>query len=90
MLWCFPLKKMYSYIDKNDSIVNFERGRFLTHRVNTENYLNGSVSSGSGNTANIYYRVGEKGGDNLSAIAGRNGITLAQLKSWNGLKSEQN
>lgn len=82
-----PTEKMYSYIDKNDSIVNFERGRFLTHRVNTENYLNGSVSSGSGNTANIYYRV--KKGDNLSAIAGRNGITLAQLKSWNGLKSDR-
>ncbi|MDD3781033.1 MAG: LysM peptidoglycan-binding domain-containing protein, partial [Proteiniphilum sp.] len=36
---------------------------------------------------NVYYRV--KKGDNLSTIARKNGISLSQLKSWNGLKSSR-
>jgi FOG: LysM repeat len=80
-----PTEKMYAFIDNNDSIMNYERGRYLTHRATTDGYLNEAGSFSSGNTANIYYRV--KKGDNLSAIARKNGITLTQLKSWNGLKS---
>jgi len=80
-----PTEKMYAFIDKNDEIMNYNRSRYLTHRSNTDGYLNGTVSTGSGNSTNIYYRV--KKGDNLSAIAQRNRISLSQLKSWNGLKS---
>ena len=37
-------------------------------------------------TVNEYYRV--RSGDNLGKIAQRNRVTVAQLRSWNGLKSD--
>ncbi len=79
-----PTEKMYAFIDKNDTIINYDKNRYFTHRASTDNYLDGSASL-SGNTANVYYRV--KKGDNLSTIARRNGTTVARLKSWNGLTS---
>lgn len=80
-----PTEMMYAFIDKNDTIINYDKNRYFTHRANTDSYLDGSVSSVSGNTANIYYRV--KKGDNLSTIARRNGTTVSRLQSWNGLTS---
>lgn len=80
-----PTEKMYAFIDKNDTIINYDKNRYFTHRASTDSYLDGSVSSLSGNTANVYYRV--KKGDNLSTIARRNGTTVARLQSWNGLTS---
>ncbi|HBG57644.1 lytic transglycosylase domain-containing protein [Proteiniphilum sp. UBA1028] len=82
-----PFEKMYAFIDKGDEISNFQRHQYLTHRSNTDGYLEGYETSLSGNSTNVYYRV--KKGDNLSAIARRNGITLNQLKSWNGLRSNR-
>lgn len=38
-------------------------------------------------TVNEYYRV--RSGDNLGKIAQKNRVTIAQLKSWNGLKSDK-
>lgn len=38
-------------------------------------------------TVNEYYRV--RSGDNLGKIAQKNRVTVAQLKSWNGLKSDR-
>jgi len=80
-----PSEKMYAFIDKNDEIMNYNRSRYLTHRASTDGFLDGTALTGSGNTAHIYYRV--KKGDNLSTIARRNRISLSQLKSWNGLRS---
>ncbi len=80
-----PTEKMYAFIDKGTEITNFQRSRYFTHRSNTDGYLDGYVSSASGNGINVYYRV--KKGDNLSSIARKNGISLTQLKSWNGLRS---
>jgi membrane-bound lytic murein transglycosylase D len=82
-----PSEKMYAFIDKGTEITNYQRSQYLTHRSNTDGYLEGYETSVSGNSTNVYYRV--KKGDNLSAIARRNGITLSQLKSWNGLRSNR-
>ncbi len=38
-------------------------------------------------SVNDYYRV--RRGDNLGKIASRNGVSVAQLKSWNGLSSDR-
>lgn len=80
-----PSEKMYAFIDKNDTIINYDKARYFTHRASTDSYLGATVSSVSGNTANVYYRV--RKGDNLSTIAKRNGTTVAKIKSWNGLTS---
>lgn len=82
-----PSEKIYAFIDKGTEITNFQRSQYLTHRSNTEEYLKGYELSTSGNSANVYYSV--RKGDNLSSIAHKNGISLTQLKSWNGLKSSR-
>ncbi|KUL19944.1 MAG: hypothetical protein XE13_0257 [Proteiniphilum sp. 51_7] len=82
-----PSEKMYAFVDREGEILAYNRNIYHPHRTNTENYLNGGMVSGDAGGENIYYRV--KRGDNLSTIARRNGISLAQLKSWNGLKSDR-
>jgi membrane-bound lytic murein transglycosylase D len=42
---------------------------------------------GKTQTVNQYYRV--KKGDTLGDIAQKNGVRVAQLQSWNGLKSSE-
>lgn len=81
-----PTQKMYAFVDKKDEIAAYNRARYATHRTNTDGYLAASSGNASGGSAtNVYYRV--RKGDNLSKIATRNGVSVAQLRSWNGLKS---
>jgi membrane-bound lytic murein transglycosylase D len=79
-----PTKKMIAFIDKKDEILNCRRSTYFAHRLDTDRYLKGGSTS-VGSDGVVYYRV--KKGDNLSKIAKRNGVTVAQLKSWNNLKS---
>ncbi len=80
-----PTNKVYAFLEKKDEITNYRRNDFITHRENTDRYLASTGSSVSGNSANVYYRV--KRGDNLSKIASRHRTTVAQLRSWNNLRS---
>lgn len=81
-----PTKNIIAFIDKKDEIVNHKAISYMAHRTNTDRFLNGTATSVSGgNTTNVYYRV--KRGDNLSKIAKKNGVTVNQIKAWNGLKS---
>ncbi|HBX47187.1 transglycosylase SLT domain-containing protein [Limibacterium fermenti] len=82
-----PTNKMFAFIDKKEEILNYKKSTYLTHRINTDQYLTESTTATSGHTANIYYRV--RKGDNLSKIAKKNGVTIAQLKSWNRLRSSK-
>jgi membrane-bound lytic murein transglycosylase D len=83
-----PTKKMIAFIDQKDSITNYRRSEFLTHRLSTDRYIsnNYNISTSSDGTY-VYYKV--RRGDNLSKIAQRNGVTVSQLKSWNNLKSSR-
>lgn len=81
-----PSEKMYAFVDQHNEILAYNNTLYNPHRSNTENFLN-SGNLPAGNGEDIIYRV--KKGDNLSSIAQRNGITLSQLKSWNGLKSNK-
>ena len=82
-----PSDKMFAYIDRNDSIINYNRNSYFTHRTYTDGYMDGTHSLSDGNTINVYYSV--RRGDNLSTIARRNGTTISLLKSWNNLKSDR-
>ncbi len=77
-----PSEKMYAFVEQADSIANYDRDTYFTHRTLT---LDGSTTAGS--VENVIYRV--RSGDNLSVIARRNGTTVARLKSMNGLKSDR-
>lgn len=82
-----PSDKMFAFIDHNDSIVNYNRNSYFTHRTYTDGYLDGTYSQNNGNTIDIYYSV--KRGDNLSSIARRNGTTVSKIKSWNNMSSDR-
>lgn len=77
-----PSEKMYAFIHQNDSIINYDRSRYFTHRTHT---LDGASMDGSGE--DVIYRV--RRGDNLSTIAQRNGTSVARLRSMNGLRSDR-
>ncbi|MDI9523542.1 MAG: LysM peptidoglycan-binding domain-containing protein [Bacteroidota bacterium] len=77
-----PSEIMYAFIDQTDSIMNFDRSRYFTHRTLT---LDGGGIAGA--TEEIIYRV--RSGDNLSTIARRNGTTVSALKSMNNLRSDR-
>ena len=80
-----PTNKALAFIDKKEEILEYRKSDLLARRANTDSFLRSNEVVKGGNTANVYYRV--RKGDNLSAIANRNGVSVAQLKSWNGLRS---
>lgn len=82
-----PSDKMFAFIDHNDSIMNYNRNSYFTHRTYTDGYMDGTYSINDGSTTNVYYSV--KRGDNLSSIARRNGTTISLIKSWNNLNSDR-
>lgn len=82
-----PSDRIFAYIDHKDSIINYERDSYFTHRAYTDGYMDGTYSLNDGKTVNVFYSV--RRGDNLSSIAKRNGTTVALLRSWNGLKSDR-
>lgn len=77
-----PSEIMYAFIDQTDSIMNFDRSRFFTHRTLT---LDGAGMAGA--TEDIIHRV--RSGETLSSIARRNGTTVTALKSMNNLRSDR-
>ena len=70
---------LYAY--KADSLVN---GRILQDQRKSSGKSTGK-SSGSSSQQRIAYKV--KSGDYLGKIASKYGVTVAQIKSWNRLKS---
>lgn len=79
-----PTSAMYAFISNSDEIINYNKSLYLTHRKQTPININESATK-SGNLSNTYYRV--KKGDTLSAIASRNGTTVARLQSMNGMQT---
>lgn len=69
-----------AFVEVNrDSLYNFKADSLLSSRIQKE------VSDAVKNNGRIAYRV--RSGDYLGKIAGRYGVTVSQIKSWNNLKS---
>ena len=71
---------LYAY--KADSLVN---GRILQDQHKSSGKSTGKSSGSSSSQQRIAYKV--KSGDYLGKIASKYGVTVAQIKSWNRLKS---
>ena len=71
-----PIDKITAFIDKKDEVHAYRASELLTHRK-----IAGLDATSSSST----HRV--RRGESLSKIARRYGVTISQLKSWNGLKS---
>ncbi|MDR1517666.1 MAG: transglycosylase SLT domain-containing protein [Dysgonamonadaceae bacterium] len=80
-----PTNKTMAFIDKENEILNYNKNKYLAHRLNTDEFVREEGLVSDGTSVNVYYRV--RKGDTLSKIAQLNGVSLAQLKSWNGMSS---
>jgi len=85
---CLPQNYINTFISKLNDIVAYKADELINNRRSeieiqqaAENYTPG----GSGKV--IIYTV--KSGQTLSAIAARNGVSLAKLKKWNNLKNSK-
>lgn len=74
-----PIDKLTAFIDNEDKIVAHRSSELLTQRR-----VAGPAGI-SNNSSTVTHKV--KKGETLSRIAGNYGVTTAQIKSWNGLKS---
>lgn len=77
-----PLTKATAFIDKQDTIFNHRASELLTHRKTAGvDIVQGSSRRGTSRLHKV------KRGETLGSIARRYGITVNQVKQWNGLRS---
>lgn len=87
-----PLRLVNSFIEREDSIYNYQKDQLLTKRTVvevTEPQQGASVGKGKRGSKKRSSRgrsVTVRQGDTLSQIAKRNGTTVAKLRRLNGIK----
>ena len=72
-----PVIQAYSFIEKRDTIITHRAEELLASRI----YVGKSIP----NKEKTIYKV--KNGENLTIIANKHGVTAAEIRKWNGLKS---
>lgn len=79
-----PIHDLTAFIENQDTIYTHRADELLTHQKTRSIASVGNVGSGGGHAT---YRV--KKGDTLGAIAMRNRVSIAQIRRWNGMKSDR-
>lgn len=82
-----PSQQVFSFIESQDTIYAHNASDY-TRRTTVEPASFVAVSSAGNSTGNVrsaYHRV--KRGENLSVIANRYGVSVSNLRKWNGLKN---
>lgn len=77
-----PLTKATAFVEKQDTIFAHRSSQLFTHRKTAGIE---AVSGGGVGGKGTIYKV--KRGDTLGAIARRYGVSVNQIKQWNGLRS---
>jgi len=81
---CLPVTNIYAFINLEDSIHKYKSEQFFTNRsyVEPEGY-----SARNSAQEKITHKVRQ--GETMNTIANRYGVTVSQVKKWNGLKSNK-
>lgn len=79
-----PIHDLTAFIEHQDTIYAHRAEELLTHQKTRSIASSGNVGAGGGYAT---YKV--KRGDNLGAIAMRHRVSVAKIKSWNGMKSDR-
>ena len=84
---CLPLDKMGDFILNQDTILAHRADELINTRRSEIQLLQTTSVEGATTVNGVtYYKIKE--GDNLGAIAAKFRVSVKQLKSWNGLKSD--
>ena len=78
-----PMDQVPVFLDSEDSVYNYKRDEFFPPQKVVEINSQAAKSSGGYTTHKI------RSGESLGSIAKKYHVTVAQLKKWNGLKSDQ-
>ena len=76
-----PSMLSYAFIEKQDTIVKHKANEIFSNRTYVGGYNNNS------NSEKITYKV--KSGESLVTIADKYGVTTANIRKWNGLKTNK-
>lgn len=79
-----PIQNLTAFIEHQDTIYAHRVDELLTHQK-----IRSVASSGRVGAAGGYATYRVKRGDTLGAIAMRNRVSIAQIKRWNGMKSDR-
>jgi len=82
-----PMEFTNSFIDNQDSLYVYQKDKFFDPVAIKKIQEASPVASGSGSGEKVIHKV--KSGEILGKIATRYGVTVAQIKKWNALKSDR-
>lgn len=74
-----PAQKAYSFVSLEDSIVNYRKNELFANRT----YVGDKVPS----QEKVIHRVAK--GENLHSIGSKYGVSAAEIRKWNGLRSNR-
>lgn len=82
-----PMDKIPTFLDSGDSVYNYRREEFFPPQKPIEQKpVTASSSKSAGGRATIH-KI--RSGESLGSIARKYHVTVAQLKKWNGLRSDR-
>lgn len=84
---CLPSDRVTDYIDQQEVILGYRADELINNRrAEIELAQKTNLSGGYSVNGVTYYKI--KNGDTLGGIAKKFHCTVSQIKSWNGLKSD--
>ncbi len=81
---CLPSTNAYTFISLGDSVYNHKAGELFANRIYVEP---GEENAQDTNQERIVHKV--QSGETMIAIAHKYGVTSADIRKWNGLRSSR-
>ena len=82
-----PMDKIAVFIDKGDSVYAYQHDKFFPPQKTVEPRAVTPSRSSGGKGGLITHKI--RAGESLGSIARKYGVSVAQIKKWNGLRSDR-